>query len=560
MSLQIWLPLIEDLHNQGLSNLTFHNIGNVDTYISQSTDGKLGKCYINNAVNGGGIVSNETINLNGPQSMFCWVNFSSLSSSSDVLGAGITGNHDTDEKSNISLTIIKPSNTETTKGTVGISVGYQTGRNYGKYYGNTVLNADTWYHIGFTYSGTTNNVVTFYVNGQQDKIVTLDETPYFKANYFEAFAWSTASSNRKLNGKINDVRIYNHCLSAKEVEEISKGLVVHYMLNPQNLINKNIMTLNKYIKSDGTVGDSSNWCISDYMPVVPGQVYNAVGFATGGNSVPCIVTYNSSQAKKRSFNVAPNENYIITIAEDEFYIRLSVRTTNNEIDTAGFYLLNGTVYDCSGYCNNGNIIGNISYTSPSPRYSNAMQFNNSPIQINNVIPTNNTSNSFSYGCWINLKTLKRIFIGTGQLGSSLWTLLQTSVAIGRSGANSDSNLNFKDDNNINVSLSNSNVTTNTWHHFFITNDEINCKLYIDGIYKGKITGIDNTSVITFNGKIIYLGGYKSNDITYNFQEDLMSDFRFYRTALTENQVKELYNTSMAIDANGNVFARELVEE
>lgn len=567
MSLQIWLPLIEDLHNQGLSNLTFHNIGNVDTYISQSTDGKLGKCYINNAVNGGGIVSNETINLNGPQSMFCWVNFSSLSSSGDVLGAGITGNHDTDEKSNISLTIIKPSNTETTKGTVGISVGYQTGRNYGKYYGNTVLNADTWYHIGFTYSGTTNNVVTFYVNGQQDKIVTLDETPYFKANYFEAFAWSTASSNRKLNGKINDVRIYNHCLSAKEVEEISKGLVVHYMLSPQNLINKNIMTLNKYIKSDGTVGDSSNWCISDYIPVTPGQVYNAVGFASGGNSVPCIVTYSSSQVKKRNFNIAPNENYTITIAEDEFYIRLSVRTTNNEIDTAGFYLLNGTIYDCSGYANNATVYTGNSTTllapnSPSPRYDKATQFNNSPIKTDNIIiPSNNNSNIFSIAAWVKLGATNRMWFGVGQTKYRIWFWLATYFGLGR--ADGTNNNYFYSLNNINttIKLSDIGIQINEWHHYCIVNTGSIFYLYVDGNKVGQSNNNADQNYLKIKGYTCYIGGAWNTDSNYNFQEnDGMSDFRLYTTALTESQVRELYNTSMTIDANGNIFARGLVEE
>jgi len=39
----------------------------------------------------------------------------------------------------------------------------------------------------------------------------------------------------------------------------------------------------------------------------------------------------------------------------------------------------------------------------------------------------------------------------------------------------------------------------------------------------------------------------------------MSDFRIYATALTPEQVKELYHTSMSIDNNGNIHARELVE-
>lgn len=32
-------------------------------------------------------------------------------------------------------------------------------------------------------------------------------------------------------GAINDFRIYDHCLSAKEIEEIAKGLILHYKLD-----------------------------------------------------------------------------------------------------------------------------------------------------------------------------------------------------------------------------------------------------------------------------------------------------------------------------------------
>lgn len=564
MSLQIWLPLIEDLHNQGLSNLTFHNIGNVDTYISQSTDGKLGKCYMNNAVNAGGIVSNETINLNGPQSMFCWVNFSSLSSSNDVLGAGVIGNHDTDEKSNISLTIIKPSNVETTKGTVGISVGYQTGRNYGKYYGNTVLNTNTWYHIGFTYSGTTNNTVTFYVNGQQDKIVTLDETPYFKANYFEAFAWSTASSNRKLNGKINDIRIYDHCLSAKEVEEISKGLVVHYMLSPQNLIGN--LTTGQVINSAGNTAIPSNtaaWAVTDYISVIPGSTYLAEQLSAGGSG-GYIGLYNSSKTNTRTISITANQSNSVTIADTESYIRLSVRTTSSETSlTPMFYQTNGTVYDCSGYCNNGNIIGNITYTSPSPRYSNAIQFDG-------------TSNAIAAGRGGMIKDAVSV-AWWGYMDD--WSNFKKCISSLNSGGygfepySSGTRLGFSV---CNLNSSNtatvvraytylSSVTANCWHHFVGTFDGNNVNLYKNGELVNSTTALNNKIVYNeTNG--LFIGAEAGNSATVpaewvsGMKPIKISDFRIYSTALTENQVKELYNTSMAIDANGNIFARELVEE
>jgi hypothetical protein len=39
----------------------------------------------------------------------------------------------------------------------------------------------------------------------------------------------------------------------------------------------------------------------------------------------------------------------------------------------------------------------------------------------------------------------------------------------------------------------------------------------------------------------------------------MSDFRMYFTALSESDIKELYNTSAVIDNEGNLYVREDVE-
>ena len=87
MSLQIWLPLIKDLTNYGLSNLQFSVSNTTITTIKEK--GKLGQySYNNNSHSGGGLISDKTINLGNKLSMFCWMNFTTLSSSSNLTAIG----------------------------------------------------------------------------------------------------------------------------------------------------------------------------------------------------------------------------------------------------------------------------------------------------------------------------------------------------------------------------------------------------------------------------------------------------------------------------------------
>ena len=85
MSLLIWLPLTQDLRNNGVDNSTFSVVSSNTTI---NNNGKLGKCYNNNSHSGGGLISNKTIDLGQKQSMFCWFKFTDLEASSN-LGGGL---------------------------------------------------------------------------------------------------------------------------------------------------------------------------------------------------------------------------------------------------------------------------------------------------------------------------------------------------------------------------------------------------------------------------------------------------------------------------------------
>ena len=228
MALRIWLPLINDLTNQGTEQTSFSIVAS-NTAINAS--GKLGKCYANNSNTAGGLISSTTVNLGTTQSMFCWFKFTSLMSNSS-LGGAMVNQHRYSKNTGMGMTIKYVSSTT---GYLSVNTGTGSSRTYNTYCGTTLLQANTWYHGGFTYDGT--NVLKIYLNGVCEYTCNIGQMSC-PADYFAIFAWSLEGSsgaslhgNYKLNGSINDVRVYDECLSDQRVEELSKGLILHYPLD-----------------------------------------------------------------------------------------------------------------------------------------------------------------------------------------------------------------------------------------------------------------------------------------------------------------------------------------
>lgn len=239
MALQVWLPLNGNLNNQGLSNVTVTNNG-----ATIDDNGKIGKCYSFDGSNDFILCSQNFLsNSTKEWSYACWM------------------------KPNISHNGCLFSCRNSTNVT-GITIFYYNSRwliDSGSRWTldpKIIISPNNWYHVCVTRG---NHNLSLYINGILDSSISFNSNLTNVCNTYFTIGNSqsapTTTTGNPFNGRINDVRIYDHCLSPKEVKEISKGLVLHYKLDdnsigitiPRNggLIPDGI-ELYDYIESNGT--------------------------------------------------------------------------------------------------------------------------------------------------------------------------------------------------------------------------------------------------------------------------------------------------------------------
>ena len=215
MSLLVWLPLTQDLRNNGLSNVTITNNG-----ATIDNNGKLGKCYKFGTGTSYLTLSNDTINTCTTEcSLSLWINIISWNNSyATYFQAGLGGA----AWNNYVFGLLRNASTSNlcftiSNGTTASSASYTTSN----------LELNTWYHIVCVYK---TGHCLIYINGELYYDYTTTIIPAFSSITKTTVGVNNAGSYQT-NCKLNDVRIYDHALSAKEVKEISKGLVCHYPLN-----------------------------------------------------------------------------------------------------------------------------------------------------------------------------------------------------------------------------------------------------------------------------------------------------------------------------------------
>lgn len=252
MPLRVWLPLLGNLDNQGLSDITVVNNG-----ATVDNSGKLGKCYSFGTSTSYLTLSNDAVNKCTTEcSLSFWLNITSWNTSYATyfqagLGSApwahyIFGVLRSGAGSNLCFTI--------SDGSSASNASYATPN----------LELNTWYHLTFVYK---TGHCLIYIDGELYKDYATTIVPNFSGITKTTVGACNNGSSYQTNCKLNDVRIYDNALSPKEISEIAKGLVCHYPLNNPNVTDN--LILNGF-GQDGLLGwSNSSYSTTEIPPNQP---------------------------------------------------------------------------------------------------------------------------------------------------------------------------------------------------------------------------------------------------------------------------------------------------
>lgn len=555
MSLQAWLPLNGNLNNQGLANLTFSNYGAIP-----STDGKIGMCYSFGGEGNGYIISNDNINFatNSKMSVACWVKFEKSYSSIDTKQHVLIDLRDAQNNLIVAICQRAPENSTDNL--------YIYSRNNSGNNTYSVLVSDisgylgsnsTWHHFVFTF--TNNNKINVYIDGQYNN--SIDKAFQLQNNIKIALGRSVLTPGNTFaywDGKLNDVRIYNHCLSLKEIEELSKGLILHYQLKgnqPNWILPEPDITITR----NSTNASYVNFDFKPDLKSCPRTSYIVDFFAKGSaDDMEMDVYFRNSSGNAYASTVKQTltrswVHYSLplegsTSILDKFRARCYKGTAGDTVIIRNMRLLfnkEETIHDCSGFLYNGNITGDLGVFPDSPKYDSSIYFDGSSyILANNFLLE--CPQQLTLSTWIKYGNIFgnpiTLFDSDSTSQFYLYDRKFYFKRLGNSGS-----AQFVDFGT---------MESNKWYHLVATYDNGKVTTYKNG---SQVATSNNTGPLA-NIASIRIGTSRFVDHTSYIFYGYLSDVRIYATAISAAAVKELYQTSAQIDSSGNLYTRELIEQ
>lgn len=594
----LWLPFTDGTtKNQGLINDEF--ITSIDPTFSN--DGKLGKCLEQGQFDMSATMTSKILN-NQALTICFWIYVNAEEGSK---GGTIFGNINTNvEFNNRKFSIFQ----------------YPTCNDLHLSWMNDAANAFMmtpiykgvlpsyqWTHVAITYH---NPTMTVYING-------IKKYTYSSVSNSSSFEYQTRVVWQNAYRKLNDFRIYNECLSPRQVKEISKGLVCHY---PMGNVDGKIGGRNLLVKTnqgkinwsnshaDGSYScESVNWNginavkMSCTTPTTSWKMFTFNGLLENFDKLEPSAIYTLSYDVIGNIKVGfsnlwdSGATHSIIVSAQETVIK----------KTYGFhYIVNITLKDALNksrqvvyFTNNlkageSVIIANLKLEKGNKATAYTPCPTDDPVMYDNMIydtsgycnngsvtdstcPTWSSDTPRYKGSYVfnennqYLKFQNPITSSSTDFTISCWvkfddttgnsTICTMRTAVGNGIALFKIGNKIRFDDNAQFTFSDYTISANAWTHVVVTRLSSCKKLYVNGILKQTVNTVGDMKLISNVGTIG--ASSQGGDGISNYLNGQLSDFRIYATALDNQTIEELYKVGASVDSSGNLMlAGEVVEE
>lgn len=598
MGLQVWMPMIGNINNQGLSNFSYFS-GN---YV-QGTCSTFGKCL--NVPNSSPISFTADGLVNAKKFSVCFWTLADKSTKTDWNQMLQLGDKKTD-------------------GSYGSNFRFESCTTYPRACsfhnndknaitaGSRILGSSnsTWYHVCVTYDGTE---LKSYTNGN------LIGTDVGNGGYLTGYV-QIGSAN--YFGLMNDLRIYDEVISQKQIRSIYNLQIIHYPLN--NIYEVGIT--NKYFgdAAEGALNYDGNYITRTKLSNERGYKYKLSYTGTGKDMwksleigshfsftagrtyyYSCKVRCHSKSHTQLFLRAARCGNDWVTTMVDtlnadgqwhEYTVSQTINANfnrgdgivtcnpwvefyTNDMSTSGMSytfdvdikdiqvtegqkysfianeMVTSSVSDISGYSNNASVGVGVQ----SPRYDACYYFSaKSYLKFPNPIYAKKTIWGLTINMWVRLDSgcggyatilsglnnptsnFPWICVNTEQSG--LWSYIWSNTPQYGKG------------------MPNQSLSLNTWYMITYVFNSGSVYWYLNGTRKGDITKYTTLNYINADMEYLALGNsYSGTQWNTNFC-GWISDFRMFTTVLSADDVKALYQNSASITSTGQVMlAGEVVE-
>ena len=591
MSLVHWWPLNGNLRDYvGCNHLKVTNNNNK---LQSNNFGIYGKCWERTAIGTTDLLrSTNKISGFSEMTICAWVY---LTQHADLGTAnGIVTHHDHATNSGLGIGMYS---TDGTNCYVSINAGNGSSRVHSTYWGTTNIK-DGWHHICLAYGS--DKKIHMYVDGKQDRD-PVSYTVSFKEDYLDIFNWSTSYSGQTRYRpicKVCDVRIYDHKLSIAEIKELSKGLMIHYGFNDRaaetttninaptswssyssywtissqnkdsifiyrhdSSTNTTLALSNSSVRSNFVAGDI--WTFSCYL-YVNGQPYkSSSSYLSSYTSFNQPISWESrddgyyrTTIKLRNNSSSTIDSWIIhvplfgnidkNIPCEIRYLQIEKKdhATPYAVGTRSYSTLfddSGNGYDATAY--------NMTVDYDTNNGTLAAKFNGSTSYYEVPVPRSDMFKTpYTLSFWVNPDDDGRaIYFGDHNTTGGV------SMNFERKSGGA---FRYYHGGSPDKEVSGLTSPAGSWTMITVTSDGTTMRFYKNG------TEVSN-SAYTFTPTITKSSGHmrigRDNRSDSTALAGRMSDFRWYATALSAEDIKILYESKAAVDKSSNFYTNEFTE-